>query len=258
MRIFLVIDETCFYQPDFVADLARAIRRDIVGAALVTRVGRGNNIEKYMLRSWHYLRPSELCKLAAKKLYYQWLNIVAGQDGKDGFYSVRKVYKAFGIEYFEVEYDINKPVYTDAISAAKPDVIISSNSLIFGQKLLNIPKYCINRHSALLPSYGGLWPVFQAMRRGEPSVGVSVHTMERKIDKGILLSQKVIPVEQGDTIDGLYRKCFRHSAPVVLEALAKIEKGDITPVSNNYPPSYYSFPKKDHWRELRQRNRKFI
>ncbi len=258
MRIFLIIDETCFYQPGFVADLVRAIRQDIVGAALVTRVGRGNNIEKYMLRNWHCFRISELCKLVSKKLYYKWLNIVSGHDEKGGFYSVRKVYETFGIDYFEVEYDINKPVYTDAISAAKPDVIISSNSLIFGEKLLNIPKYCINRHSALLPSYGGLWPVFQAVRRGEPCVGVSVHTMEKEIDKGILLSQKVIPVEQDDTIDTLYRKCFRYSAPVVLEALEKIQQGDLTPVSNDYPSSYYSFPKKTHWRELRQRNKKFI
>jgi methionyl-tRNA formyltransferase len=258
MRIFLIIDETCFYQPDFVADLARAIQQDIVGAALVTKVGPGNNIEKHMLRSWYCFRPSELCKLVAKKLWRQWLNIFSGQDEKAGFYSVRKVYEPFGIDYFEVEYDINKAVYTDAIRAAKPDVIISSNSLIFGEKLLNIPKYCINRHSALLPSYGGLWPVFQAVRRGEPCVGVSVHTMERKIDKGVLLSQKVIPVEPDDTIDLLYRKCFRHSAPAVLAALEKIEKGDMTPVSNNYPSSYYSFPKKEHWRELRQRNRKFI
>lgn len=57
------------------------------------------------------------------------------------------------------------------------DVIISSQSLYFGKKILEIPVLCcINRHSGLLPNNGGLWPGFQAVRKGEPETGVSVHT----------------------------------------------------------------------------------
>ena len=63
------------------------------------------------------------------------------------------------------------------------NIIISSNSLIFKKELLSIPKICtINRHSALLPSYGGLLPVFQSFIHGEKFTGVSIHYMNNKIE----------------------------------------------------------------------------
>jgi methionyl-tRNA formyltransferase len=258
MRLFLIIDETHFYQPQFVADLIKKTHHEVVGAALVTKVSPKSNIESYMVRHFFYLRISELFKLGTKKILLQLKNAFYKSDLNREFYSVRKVYEYFGIDYFEVEYDINKEEYLNKISAKKPDIIVSSNSMIFGKEILTLPNYCINRHSGLLPASGGLWPVFQAVRNGDNEVGVSVHTMERKIDKGILLSQSVIPIEDEDTIDSLYQKCFNCSADTVLNAIKKIEDGDITAVQNNYIESYYSFPKKEHWQQFRKRKRKFI
>ncbi|GAA4276430.1 formyltransferase family protein [Aquimarina mytili] len=256
MKIFLIIDETCFYQPDFVAEFIKKTKHDIVGAVLVTKVLPKSNIERYMIRHWYYLKLIELIKLGAKKTYFLLKN--AFQNPKEGFYSVKKVYKHFNIDFFEVHYDINTEDNLDRIRKTNPDIIVSSNSLIFGEELLAIPKYCINRHSALLPSYGGLWPVFQAVRKGEQIVGVSAHTMEKKIDKGILLSQEIVEIEDDDTIDTIYQKCFKCSAYVVNEAIKKIEEGDLVPVKNEFKSSYYSFPKKEHWKQFRQKKIKFI
>ena len=259
MRIFLIIDETPFYQPDFVAELISDTKDEIVGAALVTKVLPKNNIEKYMIRNFHYLTSLELIKFGLKKTYFVMKNYFSKFMRINSFYSVKNVYEYFGIEYFNVEYNINKEKYINKIKAKSPDIIISSNSLIFGEKLLSIPKYCINRHSALLPSYGGLWPVFQAVRRNEKIVGVSVHTMDKKIDEGILLAQKEIAINKGDTVDILYQKCFGISASVVMDALNKIKnEKNLIALSNKYEPSYYSFPKKNHWKDFRKRNMAFI
>lgn len=258
MRLFLVIDETYFYQPNFVAELIRKTEHDVVGAILVTKVLPKSNLELYMIKNFYYLKFLELFKLGVKKFYYMFKNHFSKKTNDGDFYSVRAVYDHFNISFFEVEYDINKAVYLDKIKALQPDVIISSNSMIFKKELLEIPKFCINRHSALLPSYGGMWPVFQAVRRGETQVGVSVHTMEKKIDKGILLSQKIIPVENNVSVDELYQKCFKQSAETVLQAIKRIQNNDITILENNYKPSYYSFPKKEHWKQFRQRGIKFI
>ena len=70
MRIFLIIDETPFYQPDFVDELISDTKEEIVGAALVTKVLPKNNIEKYMIRNFHYLTCLELIKLGLKKTYF--------------------------------------------------------------------------------------------------------------------------------------------------------------------------------------------
>ncbi|MEW7277954.1 formyltransferase family protein [Aquimarina sp. 2201CG1-2-11] len=258
MRIFLIIDETHFYQPDFVADLIRKTKHDIVGAILVTKVLPKSNIERYMIRHWYFLHPLELIKLGLKKMYFSIKNYLIPTHDNGSFYSVRKVYNHFNIDYFEVKYDINKQEYLNRIKSKNPDIIVSSNSLIFKNELLKIPKYCINRHSALLPSYGGLWPVFQAVRKGEETVGVSVHTMEEKIDKGVVLSKKEISVQNSGSIDLLYQECFKYSAGVVLEAIDKIENNNITSVSSGVKPSYYSFPKKEHWKDFRKTKIRFI
>jgi len=212
-----------------------------------------------MKSHWYYLRANELLKLG---LLYIVLNIkcALGYLFNIGiFCSVRSVYKYFGIKYFEVEYDINQKKYINAIKYVKPDVIVSSNSLFFKEEILNIPtKCCINRHSSLLPSYGGLWPVFQACRNGEKFVGVSVHTMGNSIDNGIILGQKKISVKESDTVYKLYQKCFNISADVVLGALKRIKNNDYVPKNTLYSPSYFSFPKKVHWKEFRNRNKRFI
>jgi len=259
MKIFLIIDETPFYQPDFVAELIRKANCDFVGAVLVTKVLPKSNLERYMKRHWYFLRPSEMLKLASKKWIYLLKNIIHPKSDTQRFYSVRAVFEHFNIAYFEAEYKINTPEYLDRIAALSPDVIVSSNSLIFGSRLIAIPRICcINRHSALLPAYGGVWPVFQAVRSGESNVGVTVHTMEKDIDKGIVLAQVEIPVEINDTIDRLYQKCFRASAGVVVDALNKLDANDMTPVINGLNPSYYGFPLKNHWKDLRQRGVRFI
>lgn len=259
MRIFLIIDETHFYQPDSIADLIRNSDDEFIGAALVTKVMPKSNLELYLKKHWYFLRFSEMSKLGTKKIYYYLKDKLRKFLRSSNFYSVKTVFDNFSIDYFEVEYNINKPTYLDIIRSKKPDVIVSSNSLIFGSELLEIPRYCsINRHSALLPSYGGLWPVFQAVRSGEKQVGVSVHTMEKKIDRGILLAQKAIPITNFDTIDTLYQKCFKISASVILEALRKIKNRNMEPIINSQTTSYFSFPKKEHWAELRKRKRKFI
>lgn len=257
MKLFLIIDETNFYQPDFVAELIRRSDHEITGAALVTKVSAKNNIEHYMLTHWYYLHMAEMAKLACKKITFRLRDKLAKRSENGRFYSVSSVFEHFKIDFFKVEYNINRKIYLERVREKEPDVIISSNSLLFGEELLHIPKHCINRHSALLPSYGGLWPVFQAVRNNEKKTGVSVHLMAPEIDRGPVLSRAEIPIAAEDTIDSLYRKCFSISASVVLEALERLQSG-IRPDVNRYPPSYYSFPSKQHWREFRTRGRRFI
>lgn len=261
MRIFLIIDETNFYLPDFVADLLRCTEFEFVGAALVTKIPVKNNIEKYMIRHWYFLKIQELLKLIMKKSIFKFKDIFLRHSPNGEFYSVRSAFKCFQIDFFEVKNNINKAEYIQKIKCKKPDIIVSSNSLIFGKELLNIPKYCINRHSALLPSYGGLWPVFQAIRRREQNVGVTVHTMEQKIDKGIILSQQEIPVQKVDTLDSLYQKCYACSAAVTIDAIRNIINKSAIPLNNQAEParpSYFSFPTKKDWKEFRETGRMFI
>jgi len=258
MTVFLIIDETNFYQADFVAELLRSGRHDFVGCALVVKVPRKNNIERYMLRNFSYLTLGEFVKLAFRKVKYSLYNRIGFGKPKH-FYSVKSALAYYNIPHFTVKNDVNEKVYLDRIRRFSPEVVLSSNSLYFKKELLSIPKFCINRHSSLLPSYGGLWPVFQALRNGEEYVGVTVHLMSEKIDEGRVLAQRKIKIAEQDTVDRLYQKCFRTSANVCLEALDAL--------SFPYPPtlkpdpaakkSYYGFPTKEQWKEFRANGKKF-
>lgn len=258
MKLFFVIDETAFYHPHFLSKFIKHTSDRIVGTALVTHIPPKHNIEKYMVKHWYYLKTDELIKLACKKFLYKMLDLT-GKPINGKFYSVKSVLKYYNIDYFTVKDNINHKQYIDKIKEKKPDVIVSSNSLIFGKELLDIPKICcINRHSALLPANGGLWPVFQAYRKGEEHTGVSIHTMENKIDKGIVLSYREVPITEGTTIAKLYKQCFDLSADALIEALDKILECNFDNVSLAKETSYYSFPEKKHWKQFREKGGRFV
>lgn len=257
MKVFLIIDETNFYHPNFVAELIRNDQYEFVGAALVTK----SILMDYMKKNWHFLKLSELVRLSLKQIELSAKDKLLPKKKNRPFYSVSAVFNHFGIEYFEVEKDIHKEEYLNFIKAKEPDVIISASSLILRKKLLNIPKIgCINRHTSLLPSYGGIWPVFHAYRKGEAFVGVTIHTMSEKVDDGIILVQKKIKIEPADSVDDLYKKSFDISAEACFEALEKLRARQLEELdeSNQYAPSYYSFPTKEDWKEFREKKGKFV
>ena len=261
MRLFLVIGETPFYVPEFVRDLMDLTgeQDDWVGAAVITKVPEKGDIELYLKRNWRFLRPTEIAKLAAHKYLAMLKDKFLGARSNVSFYSVRKLLTVRGVGWFPVEMDINRPEVVARIAAMRPDVIVNSGSLIFREPIFKVPKICcLNRHSALLPAYGGLWPVFHAYRAGETEVGVSASIMVAGIDEGPVLAQRAMPIEPMDTLYDLYEKTFKASAPVVAEALDRVRRGDLSGIENDYMRSYYSFPTADHWRAFRRRGGRFI
>ena len=246
MRLFFVLDEG-IYHPAFLQQFLQRTKDNVVGAALVTKIPEKNDIEGYLLKNWRLFRPIEIVKMGFAK---------AGMKIKGR--SVKAVLKSNNIPFFEVEQDINRRQYLEKIAESKPDVIVSSNPLIFGQEILEIPSICcLNRHSALLPAYRGVLPVFQAYRNKEKFVGASVHTMQKSVDKGKVLAQKKVEIKENDSLHSLYSKCFKASVEVLLEALDKVRKRDFSTVGENRP-SYYSWPTKEQWQEFRKKGGRII
>ena len=253
------MDETRFYQPDFVADLLKKTRDEVVGACLVTRIPDKNSIEHYLMKNLSLLKPMEILKLIAKKYSMAFKDMLSKSGCYGTFYSVRSALNHFKVDFIEVENDINQEPHLNWIIERKPDVLISSNSLYFKKKLLQVPNLCcLNRHSSLLPAYGGLWPVFHAFRNGEKYVGISVHTMESKVDQGVVLAQEKIEIKNGMTLSDLYKECFKKSSQVVLDALEKVRRNDLKSCVEEISSTYFSFPTKEHWMVFRERGGKFI
>jgi methionyl-tRNA formyltransferase len=255
MKVYLVVEETVFFHPQFVENLIINCKDEIVGASLVTAVKKKNNIERYMIEHFYYLHLSEIFIMGILQIRY----MILSKLDKKKRYTVRSVLNHYQIPFEEVKYNINTDDHIAYIESKKPDVILSSQSLYFGKRILEIPKKCcINRHSGLLPRNGGLWPGFQAVRKGETETGVSVHTMEKTIDAGVILSQVRVPIKEGETVWNIYKECFEKSVDAVIEALKKISENDYSSIDNGYEREYYSFPSKEQWQEFRKRGGKYV
>ena len=260
MRIFLVFEEGTFFTPDFVNRLIIDLNMNdrIVGGILITKVPESCDIERYIRKNWRKLYFSEILLLGFKKINRLLLSIFKSNKKSNNFYTVKDVLNHHKVDWFSVQNDINTEANLDKVEKTKPDIIINSGSLIFRKKLLKIPKKgCINRHSSLLPSFGGLWPVFHAVRLSEP-IGVSAHLMAEKIDTGGVLAQKEILFKPADTLYDLYEKTFLISSDLIIEALNKIRKNDYDALNSNYKPSYFSWPDENDWKQFREKGMRWI
>lgn len=257
LRVALVIDETTFFHPYYVAEVLRRSGDLCVGGFVIASIPKRHSIEAYLRRNWFRLTSLEILKLTVRKygaLVLGRLGMVPSGYGR----TVEQTFRMLGAPTHSVHDDICTPEWLAVMRAAAPDVIISANSLIFSPELLAIPRIaCINRHSSLLPSYGGLWPVFQALRSGESEVGASVHVMTPKIDEGALLAQESVHIHPHHTLFELYEECFEASVVATVKALDRIRIGDMASLPSHRPKSYFSFPKPEHWADLRRLGRRF-
>jgi methionyl-tRNA formyltransferase len=172
--------------------------------------------------------------------------------------SVSGIASANGVPVLTPE-DVNAADFLERLRELEPDLVISvSCPQIFGSELLGLPRLgCINVHSALLPHYRGMLPTFWVLAQGEERTGVTVHYMTAGIDGGEILGQAGVPIEPEETLHSLMRKSKAVAAQLVVEAVRRLDAGDVSTLPN--PPdegSYFSFPTRADVMRFRARGRK--
>lgn len=259
MRIYLVIVEEPFFHPSFVAEIIRQEKNRVVGITTVPDISPKKSKLTHFWQQWSFFGPWPFFYLGVKTVFYKILDLIGHLFPLGRFYSVEAAARHYKVPIYKTD-NVNSQAHLDYLRRLKPDVIVSAQGQIFKKELLGLPKIaCINRHSALLPKYGGLWPVFWAMLAGEKKIGVTVHTMEAKIDAGKILAQREIPVLLDDSMYFLYQKAFGISAQVTLEALDKLAKKPIKFLTfNPKEASYFSFPTAKETSLFRRKGLKFI
>tara|TARA_B110001454_G_C12695128_1_gene424031 strand:+ start:529 stop:1311 length:783 start_codon:yes stop_codon:yes gene_type:complete len=260
MRVLVIADETPFYQPSFIDDLAKDLKKKNIKVygSCVIQINKKNDIEKYLITKFYWLNFKEILILASKKIFFSILNFLFPYGLKNNFFSTSSAFKRNKIDFFKIKKNINKEEYYKKIKDLKIDLIINSSSLIFGKKILNASKFgCLNRHTSLLPAYAGLWPVIHAISNNEKNVGVSIHEMTSKIDSGKIYAQKKINISSNKNVLLIYKKAFSISSYLIIKAINNKFKKKI-PLSNNLKKSYYSFPTKENWLNFRKNGGKFF
>ena len=109
--------------------------------------------------------------------------------------------------------------------------VVAAFGQILSREILDIPRFgCVNIHASILPEYRGAAPIQQAILDGKKSTGVTIMQMAAGMDTGDILLQREIPIDRDETGGGLFDKLSVLGGELIVEALPKIEKGELTPV----------------------------
>nr|WP_297770189.1 methionyl-tRNA formyltransferase [uncultured Butyrivibrio sp.] len=109
--------------------------------------------------------------------------------------------------------------------------VVAAFGQILSQEILDIPRLgCVNIHASLLPEYRGAAPIQQSIIDGKKETGVTIMQMAAGMDTGDILIQRTIPISEDETGGGLFDKLAVLGGELIVDALPKIEKGELTPV----------------------------
>ncbi len=137
---------------------------------------------------------------------------------------------------------VREPEAVETLRGYEADIfVVAAFGQILPEGILAMPKYgCVNIHASLLPKYRGAGPIQWAIINGEKITGVTIMQMDKGLDTGDMLLQAEVEIAAGETADTLHDKLAAAGARLIVEALAKIEAGNVTPVKQNDEASCYA------------------
>ena len=243
---FILADENLFH-PHYLAGVLQSLNKrkyKVVGIT-VAKAKYSQGFMREMLHLWGIIGFIVIGMLSLSRT-------LIGRVLRKNRLQIKSVAAFFSIPYQE-SFNVNSSEHLAYLKKKNIDVVISSNGQIFKKELLSLPSIaCINRHTALLPKYGGVLPVFWAMRNNESRYGVSIHYMVEKIDQGKVIIQRGIDLEKNNSLFTNYVLGFNESILATVDALEILSKNNLKKQKASYKVEYYSFPSNKQFSQFRK------
>ncbi len=119
--------------------------------------------------------------------------------------------------------------------------VIAAFGQILSEEILNMPRFgCINIHASLLPAYRGAAPIQWVILNGEKKTGVTIMQMEKGLDTGDMLLKAEVDIDSGETGESLHDKLMEIGAKLIVEAIPKLERGELVPEKQDDSLSSYA------------------
>jgi folate-dependent phosphoribosylglycinamide formyltransferase PurN len=172
---------------------------------------------------------------------------------EDVISSVSQLCYQVGIPYLYVA-DINDPALFENIIKRDPKYLISvSCPQLIRQKWLQLVKgKGINIHGSVLPKYAGIAPYFWVLAHGEKETGITVHYLIKGFDKGNILSQRHVEIQQGISGFYLFLQLCSEGQNILPEAFEKIVKDDPGERQDRTSFTFFSHPTTSGYLKLKQ------
>ncbi len=137
---------------------------------------------------------------------------------------------------------IREPEAVERLRGYEADLfVVAAFGQILPEEILTMPKYgCVNIHASLLPKYRGAGPIQWSIINGERITGVTIMQMEKGLDTGDMLFRTEVEIAPGETADTLHDKLAAAGAELIVEAIPKIEAGEVMPEKQRDEDSSYA------------------
>jgi methionyl-tRNA formyltransferase len=114
-------------------------------------------------------------------------------------------------------------------------ILVVAYGRIIPQWMLDLPRFGnINLHGSLLPKYRGAAPIQWAVANGEQVTGVTTMLLEAGLDTGPMLLARAVPIGEEETAVDLFATLAAVGAELMVETLAGLENGSITPQAQDH------------------------
>ena len=120
------------------------------------------------------------------------------------------------------------------------------NYKVLKKDVLDLPeKMAINFHDAILPRYGGIHATSWALMNDEKFHGITWHIMEEGVDKGNILKQKKVDIDNNETAFSLNLKCYIAAVEAFEELVDELSSNAYNAIPQNLEErTYYAKTKR--------------
>jgi methionyl-tRNA formyltransferase len=154
-----------------------------------------------------------------------------GRNGEIHSTSVKQAALAHGITVTQPDKLKYNEVLHATLKQIRPDaIIVVAYGRIIPQWMLDLPRYgCLNGHGSLLPRWRGAAPIQWAIASGDEETGVTTMLLNAGLDTGPMLLKQAVPITLQTTSPELFESLAGIGASLMVETLAGLEAGTITP-----------------------------
>ena len=149
---------------------------------------------------------------------------------------VKQTAQAVGLPIVQPEKIRNNAQFRGQLEAIQPDaIVVVAYGRIIPPWMLALPRLgCINLHASLLPKYRGAAPIQWAIANGESVTGNTTMLLEEGLDTGPILLQQALAIGPEQTALELFEELAIGGAPLLVQTLAGLDSGGITPRPQNH------------------------
>ena len=145
-----------------------------------------------------------------------------------------------GVPVLEVD-GVREGAGREAVDRLEPDaVVVVAYGELLTPEVLDVPRLgTVNLHFSLLPRWRGAAPVQRAILEGDEVTGVSVMLLDEGLDTGPVLDRAEAAVGDDDA-GTLGERLAAIGAPMVVEAMRRLEAGTAEPIAQDHAVATYA------------------